>query len=164
MKEELKLAIEVGQAAPDIECKLANGNRVKLSDYQGKHVVLYFYPKDSTPGCTTEACSFRDNYQSFADLNAEIIGVSPDSAESHQTFQAKHDLPFSLIVDDNHQLAESFGVWKLKKKPDREYWGNERATFILDQEGIVQKVYRDVKVDGHTEEALQFITEHLNEK
>lgn len=156
------MAIEVGQAVPEIECKTSEGESLKLTDYQGKNIVLYFYPKDSTPGCTTEACSFRDNHESFADLDATIIGVSPDSAESHQSFKEKHDLPFTLIVDEDHQLAESFGVWKLKKKPDREYWGNERSTFIIDKNGIIQKVFRDVKVDGHTEEALQFIRENLS--
>ncbi|GAA5417850.1 putative peroxiredoxin bcp [Paraliobacillus ryukyuensis] len=155
------MAIEVGQTVPDMKLKTSEGNNVTLNEYKGKHVVLYFYPKDSTPGCTSEACSFRDNHESFADLNAEIIGVSPDSAESHQNFKDKHDLPFTLIVDDDHQLAESFGVWKLKKKPDREYWGNERATFIIDKDGVVQKVFRDVNVDGHTDEALQFIRENL---
>ncbi|GGM29706.1 putative peroxiredoxin YgaF [Paraliobacillus quinghaiensis] len=156
------MTIEIGQKVPDIEMKDSGGNKVKLTDYAGKHIVLYFYPKDSTPGCTTEACSFRDNQQSFADLDAVIIGVSPDSEESHQKFKEKHDLPFTLLVDDEHELAESFGVWKLKKKPDREYWGNERSTFIIDKNGVVQKEFREVKVDGHTDEALTFIRENLN--
>ena len=155
------MTIEIGQKVPDIEMKDSDGNKVKLTDYAGKHIVLYFYPKDSTPGCTTEACSFRDNQQSFADLDAVILGVSPDSEESHQDFKEKHDLPFTLLVDDEHKLAESFGVWKLKKKPDREYWGNERSTFIIDKDGLVQKAFREVKVDGHTDEALTFIRESL---
>ena len=156
------MTIEIGEKVPDIEMKASDGNKVRLTDYAGKHIVLYFYPKDSTPGCTTEACSFRDNQQSFADLDAVILGVSPDSEESHQKFKEKHDLPFTLLVDDEHKLAESFGVWKLKKKPDREYWGNERSTFIIDKNGVVQKAFREVKVDGHTHEALTFIRESLN--
>lgn len=156
------MTIEIGQSVPNIDVKTSDGNMIRLSDYAGKHIVLYFYPKDSTPGCTTEACSFRDNQESFADLNAVILGVSPDSEESHQEFKEKHELPFTLLVDDEHKLAENFGVWKLKKKPDREYWGNERSTFIIDKDGVVQKAFREVKVDGHTEEALNFIRENLN--
>lgn len=156
------MVIKIGEKVPDIDLKTSEGNKVKLTDYAGKHVVLYFYPKDSTPGCTTEACSFRDNQESFSDLDAVILGVSPDSEESHQAFKEEHELPFTLLVDNEHELAESFGVWKLKKKPDREYWGNERSTFIIDKNGIVQKEFREVKVEGHTEEALTFIRENLS--
>lgn len=155
------MTIEIGKEAPTFSLKTSEGEKVSLADYRGKSIVLYFYPKDSTPGCTKEACSFRDDYESFADLDAVILGVSPDSAESHEKFKQKHNLPFTLIVDEDHQLAAAFGTWILKKKPDREYWGNERATFIIDKEGIVRKIFRKVKVDGHTTEALQYIRENL---
>ncbi|WP_226035323.1 thioredoxin-dependent thiol peroxidase [Aquibacillus saliphilus] len=156
------MTVEVGKKAPDFDLKANNGEQVKLSDLKGKHVVLYFYPKDDTPGCTTEACGFRDNHQSFKDVNAVILGVSPDSEESHQQFKEKHDLPFSLLVDEDHKLAEEYGVWKLKKKPEKEYYGIERSTFIIDKEGNLQKEYRNVQVDGHVEDALSFIRENLS--
>ncbi|MDC3413419.1 thioredoxin-dependent thiol peroxidase [Aquibacillus sp. 3ASR75-11] len=155
------MSLEVGQAAPEFESVANNGNKVKLADYKGKNVVLYFYPKDDTPGCTTEACDFRDNHETFADLNAVIIGVSPDSAESHQKFKDKHDLPFLLLVDEDHEIAEKYDVWKQKKKFGKEYMGIERSTFIIDNEGKLRKEFRNVKVDGHVEEALKYIREHL---
>ncbi|MDL4841880.1 thioredoxin-dependent thiol peroxidase [Aquibacillus rhizosphaerae] len=156
------MSIEVGKTAPDFELKANNGEQVTLSDFKGKNVVLYFYPKDNTPGCTTEACDFRDKHQSFADLDAVILGVSPDSEESHKSFIDKHDLPFTLLVDENHKVAEAYEVWKLKKKPDKEYMGIERSTFIIDKEGVLQKEYRNVKVDGHVEDSLNFIRENLS--
>ncbi|MRH44669.1 thioredoxin-dependent thiol peroxidase [Aquibacillus halophilus] len=156
------MSVEVGQTVPDFELKANDGQKVRLSDFKGKNIVLYFYPKDDTPGCTTEACGFRDNHQSFSDVDAVILGVSPDSEESHQKFREKHDLPFSLLVDEDHKLADQYGVWKLKKKPDREYYGIERSTFIIDKEGTLQKEYRSVKVDGHVEDALSFIRENLS--
>ncbi|WP_138420824.1 thioredoxin-dependent thiol peroxidase [Aquibacillus sediminis] len=156
------MSIEVGKPAPDFELKTNNGETVKLSDYKGKHVVLYFYPKDNTPGCTTEACDFRDHHESFADLDAVILGVSPDSEESHKKFIEKHDLPFQLLVDEDHKLAEDYGAWKLKKNFGKEYMGIERSTFIIDKQGVLQKEYRKVKVKGHVEEALQFIRENLS--
>ncbi|WP_017473707.1 thioredoxin-dependent thiol peroxidase [Amphibacillus jilinensis] len=155
------MAIQVGDPVPNLPFITSDGEKLSLPDFKGQSVVLYFYPKDSTPGCTTEACEFRDHHKSFSDLNTVILGVSPDSKESHEQFKEKHDLPFTLIVDEAHQLADEFGVWILKKKPGREYYGNQRSTFIIDQEGIVQKVYHDVKVDGHVEDALTFIKEHL---
>ena len=109
------MTIEIGSVAPDLELVADNGEKMTLSDYKGKYIVLYFYPKDMTPGCTTEACDFRDQHQSFADLNAIILGVSPDPQDKHQKFKEKHDLPFLLLVDDEHKLAEAYGVWKLKK-------------------------------------------------
>ncbi|MBM7572476.1 thioredoxin-dependent thiol peroxidase [Aquibacillus albus] len=156
------MSIEVGKPAPDFTLTTNNGDTVKLSDFSGKNVVLYFYPKDDTPGCTTEACDFRDNHQSFADLDAVVLGVSPDSEESHKKFIEKHELPFQLLVDEDHQVAEAYGTWKLKKKPDKEYMGIERSTFIIDKEGNLQKEYRNVKVDGHVEDALNFIRENLS--
>ncbi|WP_067728788.1 thioredoxin-dependent thiol peroxidase [Oceanobacillus damuensis] len=155
------MTVEVGKQVKDFTLPSHSGEEVSLSDFKGKHVVLYFYPKDMTPGCTTEACDFRDQHDSFAELDAVIIGISPDPVESHQKFIDKHDLPFLLLADEEHQVAEDFGVWKLKKNFGKEYYGIERSTFILDKEGILQKEYRKVKVDGHVEEALQFIKENL---
>jgi len=153
------MTIEVGSHVPNIELVADNGEKVSLENYKGKYVVLYFYPKDMTPGCTTEACDFRDQHQSFADVNAVIVGVSPDPQEKHQKFKEKHDLPFQLLVDDEHQLAEAFGVWKLKKNFGKEYMGIERSTFIIDPEGKIIKEWRKVKVKNHVEEALNYIKE-----
>jgi len=147
----------VGNVAPDIELPASNGKAVRLSDYKGKNIVLYFYPKDMTPGCTTQACDFRDQHESFADLNAVIIGVSTDPISRHEKFINKYDLPFLLLADENQQLSEAFGVWKLKKNFGKEYMGIERSTFILNEEGIVVKEWRKVSVKGHVEEALQFL-------
>ncbi|WP_079478427.1 thioredoxin-dependent thiol peroxidase [Halobacillus salinus] len=155
------MAIEKGQLAPDFTLHANNGEQVSLSDYKGQNVVLYFYPKDMTPGCTTEACDFRDHHESFADLDAVILGVSPDPVESHKKFIDKHDLPFLLLADEDHQVAEEYGVWKLKKNFGKEYYGIERSTFIIDKEGNLAEEYRKVKVDGHVESALKFIRENL---
>ncbi|SDM72502.1 thioredoxin-dependent thiol peroxidase [Sediminibacillus halophilus] len=156
------MTTEIGKLAPGFALKANTGETVKLSDFEGKNVVLYFYPKDNTPGCTTEACDFRDNHQSFADLDAVILGVSPDSEASHQKFQEKYDLPFQLLVDEDHKVAESYGVWKLKKNFGKEYMGIERSTFIIDKQGNLQKEFRKVKVQGHVEEALEYIKENLS--
>lgn len=151
----------VGKVAPDVELPASNGKIVHLSDYKGKNIVLYFYPKDMTPGCTTQACDFRDRHESFADLNAVIIGVSTDPISRHEKFIDKYDLPFLLLADENQQLSEAFGVWKLKKNFGKEYMGIERSTFILNEEGIVVKEWRKVSVKGHVEEALQFLREKI---
>ncbi|MBR0591825.1 MULTISPECIES: thioredoxin-dependent thiol peroxidase [Bacillus] len=154
------MTIEVGQQVPEIELTGDNGEKVKLSDFKGKHIVLYFYPKDMTPGCTTEACDFRDRHQSFAELDAVIIGVSPDSQDKHQKFKEKHDLPFLLLVDDEQKLSEAFGVWKLKKNFGKEYMGIERSTFLINKEGMLVKEWRKVKVKDHVEEALEELKSH----
>ncbi|KEP25786.1 MULTISPECIES: thioredoxin-dependent thiol peroxidase [Bacillus] len=154
------MTIEVGQQVPDIELTGDNGEKIKLSDFKGKHIVLYFYPKDMTPGCTTEACDFRDRHQSFAELDAVIIGVSPDSQDKHQKFKEKHDLPFLLLVDNEQKLSEAFGVWKLKKNFGKEYMGIERSTFLINKEGTLVKEWRKVKVKDHVEEALEELKAH----
>ncbi|CAI7724801.1 MULTISPECIES: thioredoxin-dependent thiol peroxidase [Bacillus] len=154
------MTIEVGQQVPDIELLGDNGEKVKLSDFKGKHIVLYFYPKDMTPGCTTEACDFRDRHQSFAELDAVIIGVSPDGQDKHQKFKEKHDLPFLLLVDDEQKLSEAFDVWKLKKNFGKEYMGIERSTFLINKEGKLVKEWRKVKVKDHVEEALEELKAH----
>lgn len=151
----------VGEKAPDFTLPASNGSDVKLSDFKGKNVVLYFYPKDMTPGCTTQACDFRDKHEEFQDLNAVILGVSTDPLARHDKFIEKYGLPFLLLADEEHQAAEKFGVWKLKKNFGKEYMGIERSTFIIDQEGNIAKEYRKVKVKEHIEEVLNFVKENL---
>ncbi|URM32265.1 thioredoxin-dependent thiol peroxidase [Cytobacillus firmus] len=157
------MAIEIGKPAPDFELEASNGERVKLADYRGKNVVLYFYPKDMTPGCTTQACDFRDQHQNFAEVNAVVLGVSPDPLSRHEKFIEKHGLPFLLLADEDHNAAETYGVWRLKKNFGKEYMGIERSTFIIDQEGKLVKEWRKVKVKDHVEEALEFIKENLTQ-
>jgi peroxiredoxin Q/BCP len=160
--EVIIMAVEIGTKAPDFELPASNGEMVKLSDFLGKrHVVLYFYPKDMTPGCTTEACDFRDKHESFAELNAVILGVSPDPMNRHDKFIGKYELPFLLLADEEHKAAESYDVWKLKKNFGKEYMGIERSTFVIDKDGQVVKEWRKVKVKGHVDEALQFIKDNL---
>lgn len=153
--------MELNVAAPNFQLEASNGETVELADFHGKNVVLYFYPKDMTPGCTTEACDFRDQFESFADLNAVILGISPDPNSRHQKFIEKHGLPFLLLADEEHKAAEAYGVWKLKKNFGKEYMGIERSTFIIDKNGNLVKEYRKVKVKGHVEEALNYIKDHL---
>lgn len=155
------MAVEVGKQAPDFTLQNQDGEEVTLSDYRGKNVVLYFYPKDMTPGCTTQACDFRDNYSEFEKYNTVIIGISPDPIERHQKFIEKHELPFQLLADVDQKVANLYEVWKLKKNFGREYYGIERSTFIIDKDGIVRKEYRKVRVKGHIEETLQFVKENL---
>lgn len=154
------MTIEIGNQAPDFTLPNQSGEKVSLSDFKGKHVVLYFYPKDMTPGCTTQACDFRDQHESFKDVDAVILGVSPDPITQHQKFIDKHELPFHLLADEAHEVAEEYDVWKLKNNFGKEYYGIERSTFIIDQEGKLQKEFRKVKVQGHVEEALAFIREN----
>ena len=153
------MTIEVGEQAPDFTLENQDGKEVSLSEYRGKNVVLYFYPKDMTPGCTTQACDFRDNNDAFEAQNTVIIGVSPDPIERHQKFIDKHGLPFELLADTEQVAAKLYDVWKLKKMFGKEFYGIERSTFIIDESGIIQKVERKVKVKNHIEETLQFIEE-----
>jgi len=149
----------LNQNAPEFTLLNEKDEQVSLSDFKGKKVVLYFYPKDMTPGCTTEACDFRDQYKNFSELNAVILGVSPDTAAKHTKFIAKYGLPFSLLVDVDHSVAEKYGVWVLKKMYGREFMGIERSTFIINEEGTVIKEWRKVKVKDHIEEVLTFLRE-----
>jgi peroxiredoxin Q/BCP len=153
--------VGTGFPAPDFALPASNGETVKLSDFSGTNVVLYFYPKDMTPGCTTEACDFRDRIEGFNDVDAVILGVSPDELARHQKFIEKYGLPFLLLADTEHQVAEAYGVWKLKKMYGREFMGIERSTFIIDKEGNLVKEWRKVQVKGHVEEALTYIKENL---
>ncbi|RDZ07758.1 thioredoxin-dependent thiol peroxidase [Priestia megaterium] len=151
----------VGEKAPDFVLMSTNGEQVSLASMKGKNVVLYFYPKDMTPGCTTEACDFRDQHENFEELDAVILGVSPDPIDKHHKFIDKHSLPFLLLADEDHSVAEEYGVWKLKKNFGKEYMGIERSTFIINKEGMLVKEYRKVRVKGHVEEALSFIKEKM---
>ena len=145
--------------APTFTLPNAQGETISLEDYRGKKVVLYFYPKDSTPGCTTEACDFRDATQAFEENNTVILGVSADSQKRHQNFIAKYELPFQLLSDVEHEVCEQYGVWQLKKNYGKEYFGIVRSTFLIDESGEIVKEWRSVKVKDHVAEALQYVQE-----
>jgi thioredoxin-dependent peroxiredoxin len=149
----------VNKKAPNFTLLNEHGEKVSLSDYLGKKVVLYFYPKDMTPTCTTQACDFRDKHESFAELNAVILGVSPDAPKKHTKFIEKYDLPFSLLVDEDHKVSEDYGVWTLKKMFGREYMGIVRSTFLIDEKGMIVKEWRKVKVKNHIQDVLESIRE-----
>jgi thioredoxin-dependent peroxiredoxin len=147
---------EVGQPAPNFTLTSTEGNDVSLSNFKGKQsVVLYFYPRDDTPGCTAEACSFRDLRTLFNENGAEILGVSPDTIKSHKKFQDKFHLNFPLLADPDHQVAEQYGVWQLKKFMGREYMGIARTTFVIGPDGNIKAVFPNVKVEGHADKVLQ---------
>lgn len=149
--------IAIGEQAPDFELMNKDNEVIKLSDYRGKKVVLYFYPKDDTPGCTTEACTFRDKVKDFSDKNVVILGVSKDSTKSHMNFSQKFDLPFELLSDGEGQVCEAYGVWQLKKNYGKEYMGIVRSTYVIDENGLIQNVYKVTKVEGHVETVLDNI-------
>jgi peroxiredoxin Q/BCP len=149
-----KVTIAAGMDAPDFNRPTDGGGSVSLHGLKGKAVVLYFYPRDDTPGCTVEACAFRDNLPNFSRVNATVIGVSTDGVKSHDNFKTKYSLPFPLIADEDHSLAEKYGVWVEKKNYGKTYMGMERATFLIDARGKIVQVWRNVKVDGHAEEVL----------
>ncbi|UOF90445.1 thioredoxin-dependent thiol peroxidase [Fodinisporobacter ferrooxydans] len=155
------MMLEAGQAVPNFELPGSNGEKVQLTDFMGKYVILYFYPKDMTPGCTTEACDFRDFHTDFKELNAVILGISPDPLERHKKFIEKYDLPFLLLSDEDHKVSELYEVWKLKKNYGKEYMGIERSTFLIDEDGKLIQQWRKVRVNGHVEEALQLIKETI---
>lgn len=143
-----------GDFAPDFTTTDQNGNTVKLSDFTGKRVVLYFYPKDDTPGCTKEACSLRDSFDVFEEKGIKILGVSTDSEKSHQKFITKYDLPFDLLADTEKEIVESYGVWGEKNMYGKKYFGINRTTFLIDKEGKIVKIFKKVKVDEHADEVL----------
>lgn len=151
--------LEVGMKAPNFDLPDQNGDIHGLKDYKGKWVVVYFYPKDNTPGCTKEACSFRDNHKAIRKLGAEVVGVSVDSAKKHANFVAKFDLPFTLLADIEQKMVNDYEVWGLKKFMGREYMGTNRQTFIVDPKGRVAKVYEKVKAATHGEEVLADLKE-----
>lgn len=143
-----------GEEAPNFALKADDGREVSLSDYRGKKVVLYFYPKDGTPGCTNEAKEFRDNIREFEKENAVILGVSKDSVDSHRKFKQKHGLPFTLLSDQEGKVLDQYGVWRKKSLFGRTFMGTERITFLIDELGIVKKIFRKVKVKGHAQVCL----------
>ncbi len=146
--------VEEGKPAPEFELKDDNGETVKLSDLRGKQVVLYFYPKDDTPGCTTQACGIRDVYGEFEREGAIVFGVSPDNEASHVKFKKKYDLPFTLLADDGHKVADEYGVWGEKKYMGRTYMGVARSTFVIAEDGTVKKVMLNVKPATHADDVL----------
>ena len=151
------MSIGVGAKAPNFKLPTDGGGELELSSLKGGKVVLYFYPKDSTPGCTTEAQGFRDNIKAFEKAGATIIGVSKDSVKRHDNFKAKHDLPFALVADTEGEACEAFGVWVEKMNYGRKYMGIERSTFLIDEKGKVSQVWRNVRVKGHVEAVLEAV-------
>ncbi len=148
------MTIQEGIPAPDFELPDETGAVRSLKEFRGKPVVLYFYPKDDTPGCTKEACSFRDGYGEYAKAGVVILGVSPDSPKSHAKFKEKYSLPFTLLADVDHQVCQLYGVWGRKKSRGREYDGVFRTTFLIGADGVVLRVFPKVKPDGHSQEVL----------
>ncbi len=148
------MTVDTGDKAPEFNMPTDSDGTVSLSDLKGKNVILYFYPKDDTPGCTKQACGFRDLLPDFSGANAEIIGVSKDTAKKHDKFKAKYELPFTLGADDAGTVCEDYGVWKEKNMYGRKYMGIERTTFLIDSTGMIRNVWRKVKVPGHVEEVL----------
>lgn len=146
--------VEVGKTAPDFELPDQDGKPVKLSELKGSPVVLYFYPKDDTPGCTKQACGLRDSWSEIEQLGATVLGVSPDKPDKHVKFRQKYDLPFTLLADSEHKAADSYKVWKKKALYGRSFLGIERSTFIIDEEGKIVNVMRKVKPESHAEDVL----------
>jgi len=149
--------VEIGQPAPDFTLPDQDGHEVTLSAQKGKPVVLYFYPRDDTPGCTREACNFRDARAEYEKAGARVIGVSPDNPASHKKFAAKYELPFTLVADTERTVCQAYGVWKEKNLYGKKSMGVERTTFLIDRDGIVRKVFPKVRVDGHSDAVLEAI-------
>ena len=151
------MAVEAGSQAPDFELWSDSGKRVRLSSLRGQPVILYFYPKDDTPGCTLQACEIRDSWSDFEDRGAVVLGVSPDSVESHEKFRAKYDLPFTLLADPDHAVSELYGVWGEREYAGKSYMGVERSTFLIDADGNIARVMRGVKPADHAGDVLAAI-------
>jgi thioredoxin-dependent peroxiredoxin len=153
------MTITVGIPAPDFTLPDETGAQRRLSDYRGQTVILYFYPKDDTPGCTTEACNFRDDYSAYVEAGVTVLGVSPDSSKSHAKFKQKFQLPFPLLADEQHAVCEQYGVWGPKKFMGREYMGVLRTTFVIAPDGKIKKVFENVKPAEHSVEVLAAVKE-----
>ncbi|MCA0756157.1 thioredoxin-dependent thiol peroxidase [Paenibacillus sp. N4] len=149
--------LQAGDKVPNFKLLASNGQQVELADYAGKKVVLYFYPRDMTPGCTAESCDFRDFSGEFGLHNTEVLGVSPDDLASHEQFVNAHELPFLLLSDTEHTVSELFGVWKLRSRDGESFMGIERSTFLIDESGTLVKEWRSVNVDGHVKEVLEAV-------
>lgn len=149
--------LKEGDMAPQFTARDQNGNEISLSDYRGKKVILYFYPKDNTPGCTMQACNYRDNYQELLDEGVQVIGVSADSEKKHQNFREKYNLPFPLIADTEKEVINAYGVWGKKKFMGREFMGIHRSTFIIDESGKISKIIEKSKTKGATQQMREFL-------
>lgn len=154
MPTEPEIKLKEGDNAPAFSVMTNGGGKVSLADYKGKNVILYFYPRDDTPGCTKEACAFRDNYAEFKKRGAVVLGVSTDSGKSHDKFVEKFQLPFTLLVDDEKKIVEAYGVWGEKKFMGRKYFGTHRVTFLIGPDGKIKKIWLKVKPDEHAQEVL----------
>jgi thioredoxin-dependent peroxiredoxin len=148
------MKLEIGQKSPEFETQNQHGNNVSLKDYLGKKVVLYFYPKDNTPGCTTQACNLKDNYEHLLSNGYIVLGISPDNEKSHSKFIQKFELPFDLLVDVDHQIAEKFGVWVEKSMYGKKYMGVARTTFVIDENGLISEIIDKVDTKNHTAQIL----------
>lgn len=146
--------LKEGETAPDFTARDAEGNTVKLSDLRGQKVALYFYPKDDTPGCTKQACSLRDGYSELEAAGIKVLGVSLDSEESHRAFAAKYNLPFTLLADTNAEIANAYGVYGEQTWGERKFMGTSRKTFLIDEQGVIKKIFDKVQVDKHADEVL----------
>ncbi len=153
------MELKIGDKAPDFCLPDKDGNEICLKDFRGKWVVLYFYPKDNTSGCTKEAIDFTEHLDEFASLNAVVFGVSKDSVKSHKNFAEKHGLKVTLLSDPEHKVIEQYGAWKLKKRYGREYYGTQRSTFLIDPDGIIRHIWPNVRVKGHVEAVLEKLKE-----
>ncbi len=151
--------VEEGKKAPVITLNDQGGKKVSLNDFKGKNIILYFYPKNNTSGCTLEACNFRDDFPKFGNMKAVILGVSPDSVESHKKFAKKYNLPFRLLSDEKKSVLKKYGVWKEKSMYGKKYMGVERSTFVIDKTGNVRKIFRKVKVADHNDEVMEVLKE-----
>lgn len=149
------MSLNVGTVAPNFKSFIDGGGEINLNDYKGKKVVLYFYPKDDTSGCTKQACGFKDNMERITSTGAVVLGVSPDSVNSHNKFKDKYNLNFNLISDETKEIATNYGVWVEKSMYGKKYMGVERTTFIIDEKGEIAKIYNKVKVDGHIEKVIE---------
>ena len=151
------MKLQENDKAPNFQLPASNGQTIALKDFQGKNVVIYFYPKDDTPGCTTEACGFRDNFKEIKKLGAVVLGVSPDGLKSHDQFIAKFELPFILLADEEKKMCQDYGVWVEKSMYGRKYMGVARTTFIIDKDGKITKVFEKVKPLGHEKEVIEIL-------
>jgi len=154
VKTNMNMKLNIGDKAPAFSCTDENGKLLQLKDFKGQKLVLYFYPKDDTPGCTAEACDLRDNYQHFLKAGYQILGVSPDTASKHLKFIAKYNLPFSLLADETHEVAEAYGVWAEKSMYGKKYMGILRTTFVIDEKGKISQIIEKVDTKNHSKQLL----------